>query len=108
MQRSLNSEFHTSLIKASGNSLMIKIHTIVINRFPDWMLYEYMFRHPELLEENLIREYREHKAIVAALAQHDVKESKLKTTDHFVNLGRELTDFLGIKEELLLEKEIKY
>jgi DNA-binding GntR family transcriptional regulator len=35
------------------------------------MLYEYMFRHPELLEESLLREYHEHMAIVEALAAHD-------------------------------------
>jgi len=107
-QRSLNREFHKTLVKASGNSLMIKMHTIVINTFPDWMLYEYMFRHPELLEENLVREYREHKAIASALAQHNVEEAKMKTSDHFINLGKELTDFLGINEEVLLKKEIQY
>ena len=107
-QRSLNRKFHDSLVKASGNSLLIKMHGIVINTFPDWMLYEYMFRHPDLLEEYLVREYREHRAIVVALAQHNVEEAKLKTSDHFKNLGKELTDFLGINEEILHKKEIHY
>ena len=105
-QRILNRQFHNTLVSASGNSMMIKMHAIVINTFPDWMLYEYMFRHPELLEENLEREYQEHKAIYNSLSQHDVKQARIATEIHFQNLGKELSEFLGLKKELLLDKEI--
>jgi DNA-binding GntR family transcriptional regulator len=106
-QRILNRQFHNALVAASGNSIMIKMHAIVINTFPDWMLYEYMFRHPELLEENLVREYREHKEIFTSLARHDVKQTRINTEIHFANLGIELIDFLGLKKDLLKEKEIR-
>ncbi|HKZ43933.1 MAG TPA: GntR family transcriptional regulator [Anaerolineales bacterium] len=106
-QRILNRQFHNALVAASGNSLLVKMHAIVINTFPDWMLYEYMFRHPELLEENLVREYNEHKAIYISLATHDIENARIETENHFLNLGKELTEFLGINKEFLLEKKIQ-
>jgi hypothetical protein len=35
------------------------------------MLYEHIYQHPELLEESIRREQREHELIVEALAAHD-------------------------------------
>ena len=80
---------------------------MVINSFPDWMLYEYMFRHPELLEESLLREYQEHMAIVDALAAHDKARSAKETRINIQNLGNELVNYLEIPAELLKAKGIK-
>ena len=52
-QRQLNKKFHLSLAQASGNFLMGKLYEMASNMFPDWRLYEYMFRHPELLDTSL-------------------------------------------------------
>ncbi len=70
-QRQLNKKFHLSLAEASGNFLMGKLYEMASNMFPDWRLYEYMFRHPELLDTSLEREYEEHCAILEAVAAHD-------------------------------------
>jgi DNA-binding GntR family transcriptional regulator len=105
MQMQLNREFHHSIVAASGNPLMTKLYEVVSHQFPDWMLYEYMFRHPELLQPSLTDEFREHKAIVEAIATRDSEAAAKKVVLHIKNLGEELVSFLGISRELLAEKE---
>lgn len=104
-QRQLNREFHNLLVAASGNSLLCKLYEMVSNKFPDWMLYEYMFRHPELLESSLTQEYQEHKAVADAIAAGDAELAAKSTIVHIQNLGQELVTFLGVPEALLKSKE---
>jgi DNA-binding GntR family transcriptional regulator len=105
LQRRLNKKFHASIAESGGVFLMSKLYEMVSNLFPDWRLYEYMFRHPELLETSLAREYREHKAIVDAVAAHNAELAAEAAIMHIHNLGTELVDFLGIPIDLLKEKE---
>ena len=105
MQRQLNKSLHFSIAEGSGVFLMSKLYEMISNMFPDWRLYEYMFRHPELLETSLAREYQEHKAIVDAIAVRDADQAARQAIVHIQNLGKELVDFLGIPSELLREKE---
>ncbi|MDO9128504.1 MAG: GntR family transcriptional regulator [Anaerolineales bacterium] len=100
-QRQLNREFHRSLVAASGNSLLTRLYEMVSNQFPDWMLYEYMFRHPELLQPSLAKEYQEHKAIVDAVAVGDAGLAAQYAVEHIRNLGGELITFLRIPKTLL-------
>jgi DNA-binding GntR family transcriptional regulator len=105
--RQLNKSFHLSIAEAGGVFLLGKIYEMVSNVFPDWRLYEYMFRHPELLETSLNREYQEHETILDAIAAHDADLAAEKAANHIQNLGKELVAYLGIPVELLHEKEIQ-
>ncbi len=104
-QRRLNKRFHQSIAEGSGITMMSKLYEMVSNLFPDWRLYEYLFRHPELLATSLKREYQEHKAIADAIAARDADLAARQAIVHIQNLGKELVDFLGISVELLKEKE---
>ena len=104
-QMLLNREFHLALVASGGDALMTKLFEIVSHQFPDWMLYEYMFRYPELLQPSLSTEFQEHKAIVDAIAAKNSDLAALKAATHIKNLGNELVNFLGIPREMLLEKE---
>lgn len=104
-QRQLNKRFHTSLVKASGNALLAKLYETVSNTFPDWMLYEYMFRHPEILPPSLEREYQEHRAILEAISNRDGALAAQRVITHIRNLARELESFLGVSGNLIREKE---
>jgi DNA-binding GntR family transcriptional regulator len=104
-QRQLNKKFHLSLAEASGNFLMSKLYVTASNMFPDWRLYEYMFRHPEVLDTSLAREYEEHCAILEAVAAHNPDLAARQTITHIRNLRNELIEFLGIPAQLLQDKE---
>jgi DNA-binding GntR family transcriptional regulator len=103
--RQLNKEFHTRMVDAAGSPLLSKLYEMVTNSFPDWMLYEYMFRHPEFLQTNLKREYLEHKAIVEALASNDPQAASNQVTNHIKNLGDELEMYLDISRESIQQIE---
>ena len=104
-QRQLNKKFHMAIVFASGNTLLTRLYEAASNLFPDWMLYEYMFRHPELLQSSLRREYQEHKAIADAITQHNADQAAQKIVEHIRNLGNEFESFLNIPGEFIREKE---
>jgi DNA-binding GntR family transcriptional regulator len=104
-QRQLNKKFHLSIVAAGGNALLTRLYESVSNRFPDWMLYESIFRHPEMLPSSLKREFQEHVAIADAIAAHDGDKASQKIVEHIRNLGKELIMFLDIPGEAILERE---
>jgi DNA-binding GntR family transcriptional regulator len=104
-QRQLNKKFHLFVVASGGNALLTHMYETASNRFPDWMLYEYMFRHPELLPSSLEREYLEHKAIADAIASHDADLAVAKVVEHIRNLRKEFEQFLNVPEALIREKE---
>lgn len=103
--RQLNRRFHSLIAEASQNSLLSKVYQMVSNLFPDWRLYEYMFRHPELLESSLKREYDEHCAIYQAIAAHQAEAAARQVVIHIRNLRVELVNYLGISDALIEERE---
>jgi DNA-binding GntR family transcriptional regulator len=105
--RQLNRRFHLELAAASGNPQLSKLYEMASNKFPDWRLYEYMFRHPELLETSLRREYDEHRLIVEALAERDPERAASQTLIHIHNLADELVEFLKVPQKTLQEREIQ-
>ncbi len=104
-QMQINREFHHSIVSAAGNMLLTKLFDTVSHQFPDWMLYEYMFRHPELLQPSLTKELTEHKAIVDAIAARNPEKAAYEVTNHIKNLGQELVAYLDISKALISEKE---
>ena len=105
VQMQLNREFHHAIVAAGGNSLMTKLYETVSHQFPDWMLYEYMFRFPQLLKPTLTKEFQEHKAIIDAISAQNPEQAATNVITHIKHLGDELVTFLGIPQILLTEKE---
>jgi len=104
-QMQINREFHRAIVATGRNSLMTRLYEVVSHQFPDWMLYEYMFRHPELLQSSLTTEFNEHKLIVSAISDQDSELAAKNVIIHIKNLGYELVEYLGIPKDVMLEKE---
>ena len=104
-QRQLNRQFHMSITAAAGMPLLTRTYETILNTFPDWMLYEYMFRHPELLADSLEQEYQEHLRLVQALAAHDPDQAVAQAGNHITNRAGELETYLNIPAELLRARE---
>lgn len=102
--RQLSREFHFSIVAASGNILLTKIYKIVANTFPDWMLYEAMFRHPDQLKFYMAREQADHAAILRALKEGDPEKAALSTSKHIQHLGKDLEELLGVPAESLYDR----
>ncbi len=104
-ERQLSRDFHLSIAEASDNDLMKKLYSVVANAFPDWLLYEAIFRNPEILAGSVSQTYEEHSAIMNALIRGDVEKAVQTSIDHVLDSGKWLEDYLKIPAELLREKE---
>jgi DNA-binding GntR family transcriptional regulator len=104
-ERQLSREFHSSIAEASGNHLLAKVYAVVANAFPDWLLYEALYRNPELLAGSVAQTYEEHTAIMDAIVNGDAEKAVQKSIEHVLDSGRWLEEYLNIPSELLREKE---
>lgn len=104
-ERQLSREFHSAIAEASGNQLLIKLYAVTANAFPDWLLYEALYRKPELLAGSVTQTHEEHTAIVNALATNDVDKAVQASIEHVLDSGKWLEEYLNIPAELLREKE---
>jgi DNA-binding GntR family transcriptional regulator len=104
-ERQLSREFHSLIAEASGNTLLIKLYAVVTNTFPDWLLYEAVFRKPELLAKSVSQTYEEHAAIIDALVKGDAQKAAQKSIEHVLDSGKWMKEYLNIPAELLQEKE---
>jgi DNA-binding GntR family transcriptional regulator len=104
-EREASRALHMAIVEASGNTLLARIYAEVLRAFPDWMLYEHLYRRPELLEGSIRNEHQEHRLIVEALAAGDPEAALSRTLDHIVRRGRELETYLGIQREALEFRE---
>lgn len=105
MQRRLSREFHSAIADVTKNDLLIKLYGIVSNAFPDWLLYEALFRYPEILQDSMTSMHTEHTTIVDALKKRDGLKAAQKSVEHVMESGQWLVDYLNIPAELLREKE---
>jgi DNA-binding GntR family transcriptional regulator len=103
-QRKLSRRYHQTVVAIAGNSALDKLYEMVTNTFPDWMLYEYLFRHSELLEQSLTDEYHEHMQLVEAIEAGDPDLAEREAIAHIHSLGEELVKFLGIPRDVLESK----
>jgi DNA-binding GntR family transcriptional regulator len=104
-ERRSSREFHSAIAGATKNDLLIKMYEVVSNAFPDWLLYEALFRHPELLADSMMSTYNEHVAIVEALKNADANQAAQKSIEHVMESGKWLEEYLNIPSESLREKE---
>ena len=104
-ERKSSREFHSAIAEATKNDLLIKLYEVVSNAFPDWLLYEALFRHPELIAESMSSTYEEHVAIVEALKKGDADQAAQNAIVHVMESGKWLKEYLQIPAELLSEKE---
>jgi DNA-binding GntR family transcriptional regulator len=104
-ERKLSREFHSAIAAASRNELLIKLYAIVSNAFPDWLLYEVLFRNPELIADSTANTLKEHIAIVDALKKRDGYQAAQESIEHVMESGKWLEESLDIPAELLREKE---
>ena len=104
-ERQLSREFHSAIAEASGNNLLIKLYAVTANAFPDWLLYEALYRKPELLAGSVAQTHEEHTAIVNALAKHDADKAVQASIEHVLDSGKWLEEYLNIPAKLLREKE---
>jgi DNA-binding GntR family transcriptional regulator len=103
--RQLSREFHSVIADSSNNELLVKVYAVVSNAFPDWLLYEAIFRKPELLKSSMDDMQNEHSAILDALKQRDAEQAVQKSIEHLMESGKWLAEYLDVPAELIREKE---
>lgn len=104
-ERQLSREFHDAIAEASGNTLLVQLYAIVSNAFPDWLLYEALFRNPELVAGSVAQTHDEHTAIFEALKSHDPDHAVQVSLEHVMESGRWLETYHNVPTKLLREKE---
>ena len=102
--RQLSRQFHQSVVAIGGNGSLDKQYEMVMNSFPDWMLYEYLFRHTDMLQQSLADEYQEHMTLVKAIEAGDANLAEQQAIAHIRSLGEDLVEYLNIPYELLESK----
>lgn len=105
LDRKSSREFHSAIAAATKNDLLIKLYEVVSNAFPDWLLYEALFRYPEIIHDSMMNTYKEHVTIVNALKKGDAEKAMQASIEHVMESGKWLEDYLDIPAELLREKE---
>lgn len=104
-ERQLSREFHAAIAEASGNALLIQLYTIVSNAFPDWLLYEALYRKPELVKSSVTQTHDEHTGILDALKKGDADLAVKVSIEHVMESGRWLEKYLNVPAKLLREQE---
>lgn len=105
--RKLSGDFHFTVVEAARNSTLMRVYKVAVNSFPDWMLYQAMFEHPEALEESVKEEYQEHLAIAEAIEAQDADLAEQRAVEHIHEIGSQIVSYLGVPQELLDKKMIQ-
>ena len=102
--RKLSGDFHATVADATKNSTLIRVYNVAANSFPDWMLYQAMFKYPDELEQSIKEEYQEHLAITEAIAARDAKLAERCAEEHIRDIGNQIVVYLGVPQEMLDRK----
>jgi DNA-binding GntR family transcriptional regulator len=106
--REFSRQFHSMIIAMCKSPLLERIYSMAANKFPDWMLYEAMFHHPDVLAESLHIEQEQHYAILEAIAGHDPRSASHAAREHILTLGKDLSSYLDISRKLIHQKELQF
>ncbi|MGD8967087.1 MAG: GntR family transcriptional regulator [Anaerolineae bacterium] len=101
----LNRQLHRGIAAASGNRLLIRLYELVINRFPDWMMYGGLIEQPELRRSALQRDFEEHQVLVELITSREADAASRQAVKHMRGVAEELVAWAGVSEDLLREKE---
>ena len=102
--RKLSGDFHSTVAEATKISTLIRVYKVAANSFPDWMLYQAMFEHPDELEQSIKEEYQEHLAIAEAIGVRDANLAQRRAEEHIREIGAQIVLYLGVPQELLDNK----
>jgi len=102
--RKLSGDFHFTVAEATRNSILIRVYKVAANSFPDWMLYQAMFEHPEALEQSVKEEYQEHLAIAEAIESQNADLAEQRAMEHIRDIGSQIVRYLGVSQELIDKK----
>jgi DNA-binding GntR family transcriptional regulator len=104
-RRQLNREFHSMICRACGSATLSRLVEIVWNRFPDWMFYEGLYRHPASLQTRLHREIEEHRALLDAIANKQVDLARQVAASHIRGTKEDLIEIFKVSRQILDEKQ---
>jgi DNA-binding GntR family transcriptional regulator len=104
-RRQMNREFHIRISYNCGSATLRRLHEIVWNKYPDWMLYEGLYRAPNSLTPRLELEIEEHRALLDAIANRNVILAKQITTSHIRVMKKDLIEVFEISSQILEEKQ---
>jgi DNA-binding GntR family transcriptional regulator len=104
-RRKINREFHMGISRSCGSSTLRRLHEIVWNKYPDWMLYEGLYRDPNTLAPRLQLEIDEHRALLDAISNRNVSLAKRIITSHIKIMKRDLIEVFNISGQILEEKQ---
>jgi DNA-binding GntR family transcriptional regulator len=105
LRRQLNREFHCLICKTCGSTTLTRLHEIIWNRFPDWMFYEGLYRHPKSLKPRLKREIDEHHALVNAISKKDIDLAEQISIRHIRGMEEDLLEVFEISGRVLGQKQ---
>ncbi len=104
-RRQLNREFHCMICKTCGSVTLTRLHEIVWNKFPDWMFYEGLYRHPKSLKPRLKREIEEHRELVDAISKHNIDLAVQISIRHIRGMKEDLLEVFEISSHILEQKQ---
>ncbi len=105
-RRLINSNFHSGIVQESRNSTLLWLHNITLNKFPDWILAEGLFKNEDQVRSHFDAEVAEHRSILEAIARGDTDLAVRYSEDHLRRtFMTDLVTLAGIPQELLKEKE---